>query len=444
MKRLSSIIASLLCVLALTSCLRDASPQNEYGIHTETTKMTEAVTEAVTSADTEPIVNDVPTLHKEVIKWTSRHPAPDRIIMSAEDIEAENDRMAEASDSIVDLFAFGDTVSAVELAGMIDRHKVPDEVRYDTDGTEITEDNKTCVRDRMNIGTAESFEVKKGIMTSRGNLRAIPDIKPYRKAPDNPYDSIQQTELAVGTPVLMLYTTVDGEYCFVVSHFYSGWMATEDVAESPDIDLWMSFASPERFICVTDALYRDGELLLDMGCILPLSAAGKEIYRVKVPVRTEDGTLESREIVLPRSSAIEGFLPFTYENYLNQAFKYEGTNYGWGGLDGGVDCSGFVLNVFKCFGFRLPRDTKDQNKIVGSAADVKGKSHEEIAVALDKYVPAAVYYPGHTLLYIGHDADDGKFYFIHAPQIGEKVTVTSKTDLSGMTYIGRLGELPEL
>ena len=69
--------------------------------------------------------------------------------------------------------------------------------------------------------------------------------------------------------------------------------------------------------------------------------------------------------------------------------------------------------------------------------------HADIAAQLDFSAPAAVYYPGHTLLYIGHDIDNNLYYFIHAPQIGEKVCVTTKSDLTGMTYIGRVGPSTE-
>ena len=441
----------MLCVLSLTSCLREATPiiKNETQTEQTTVSMAETDSQDTTDAvtDTEDVTEpepDEPDVEPnvEVVKWTSRHPSPTTVIMTADEIEAENRRMAEDSESLIDIFSFGDTVSAAELRSLIGRHSVPPEERYDSDGAPISKEHKEKVKERMNIGDAESFKTEHGIMTSRGNLRAVPDKMPYHKSPDNRYDSIQNTELAVGTPVLVLYTTYDSEYYFIVSGCYSGWMKTSDVALSDDIDLWMSFAAPERFVCMTDALYRDGEQSFDMGCILPLVSKGQGGYNVLSPVRNEAGKLDTRELTVPKVSAVEGYLPYTYENYLNQAFKYEGTEYGWGGLNDGVDCSGFVLNVFKCFGFRFPRDTKDQDKVVGCALDVAGQSHNYIAASLDGNVPTVVYYPGHTLLYIGFDESDGKYYFIHAPKIGERVSVTSKSDLSGMTYIGQVGEYP--
>ena len=110
--------------------------------------------------------------------------------------------------------------------------------------------------------------------------------------------------------------------------------------------------------------------------------------------------------------------------------------YSWGGLDHGVDCSGFISNVMRTFGFMLPRDTKDQQNVVGTAQDVKGKGHAEIAAVLAQTdAPTAVYTPGHVMFYLGYDAVTGQYSFIHAPQIGESVSVTTKTDLSAVTYI---------
>ena len=51
-------------------------------------------------------------------------------------------------------------------------------------------------------------------------------------------------------------------------------------------------------------------------------------------------------------------------NIKNTAIKYVGGKYVWGGttLGSGVDCSGFVQQIFKLFGVKLPRTSRDQAK----------------------------------------------------------------------------------
>jgi len=438
LKIILRLICAVLVSMCLTSCLRDAStvPYESY-IPETFTEMSENVTEIIT--DTEAPPPEVPKPHAEVMKWCSLYETSADVIMTEDLIKAENRKILNGSDAVTDIFSYPETVTADELRSLIAKYNLPGEVRYDSDGSVITEEYKNTVRLRMTVDDNGTTSVKLGIVVSRCDLRAVPDTKPYRKSVDNLYDSIQLTELAVGVPVQVLFTSFDGLYYYVVSYFYSGWVSCESVAIAADRAEWSYFAEPERFAVVTDALYAENDAKLDMGVTLPFVSNDNHYITVHVPVRLADSSLSLDELILPKTSASIGYLPYTYENYLTQAFKYEGTEYGWGGLDDGVDCSGFVSNVFKCFGFFLPRDTKDQHKIVGSAIDVSSKSHTEIASYLEHAIPTAVYYPGHTLLYIGHDAKDGKYYFIHAPQIGEKVTVTTKTDLTGMTYIGRLG-----
>ncbi|MDH3726313.1 MAG: C40 family peptidase, partial [Myxococcales bacterium] len=47
--------------------------------------------------------------------------------------------------------------------------------------------------------------------------------------------------------------------------------------------------------------------------------------------------------------------PFTRRALLTEAFSLLGAPYGWGGKDGGYDCSRFLLELFGRFGIDLPR-----------------------------------------------------------------------------------------
>ncbi len=100
---------------------------------------------------------------------------------------------------------------------------------------------------------------------------------------------------------------------------------------------------------------------------------------------------------------------------LNEAYKYLGVRYVWGGnTASGIDCSGFVKNVFETCGYRLPRLGSDQMAYgvpvpVGQlqAGDrlYFGRRTERVGVT-------------HTGLYIGNG------YFIHSSSSRHGVAVS--------------------
>ncbi len=456
-----NLVKILACVLllamslSLTSCLRDAVMSQTSGERPkETTKPsvpavkveTEIETEAETAIEVESESFDYSTIeHPEeelseaMAMWIDSYTNPNKIIMTEDEIKAENDRVLGASAQVIDILDFRGTHSAADVKTAIERHGRFSGTRYDKNGKKITAEHVDSVFANRGLDSLKSEAVAtRGIVTSRANLRAFPDDKPYRKTADNLYDSIQLTELHVGTPLWVLHESLDGEYYFVRSFNYEGWVKSCDVAVADDEELWLSLADPVEFVCVTDTKITLCTEEVDMGVKLWLVGIRNGKYEVIMPRRDLDGKLVTQAVSVDPASVSYGYLPYTYENFIIQAFKYEGTMYSWGGLDTGVDCSGFISNVMRTFGFRLPRDTKDQQSVVGTAQSMAGKTHEEIAKTLDSItVPTAVYYPGHVLFYLGKK--DGKYTFIHAPQIGEAVSVTTKASLSGMTYACSFG-----
>ena len=435
----------LISVLFLSSCLREDLPSAETTQVTyqtdefESDTTEENTTEENTTEEStmEEYPAPVPVISESARVWLDLRSDADGVVMTFEEIAEENDRVLAECDVMTDVLTVPDALSSDEIRAHIGRGHIPNLPKYDTDGSKITKEHLSGVVESMGEGSIpESVTLRRGIVTIRANLRSVPDDKPYRMSPDDPYDTIQQTELHVATPVWVIWESTDGEYFLVVSSNYSGWVKAECIALTESLEAWERFAAPESFVTVIESSVKLDATELDMGVVLPLISEDREYFTLSLPVRGEDGSLSETELKLPRSSAVKGYLDFTYENFISQAFKYEGIMYSWGGLDSGVDCSGFISNVLRTFGFRLPRDTKDQQTVVGESIEVRGKTHGEIAELLESTSgPTAVYYPGHVLFYLGRGADDGKYYFIHAPRIGEAVSVTAKTSLAGMTYI---------
>ena len=161
-------------------------------------------------------------------------------------------------------------------------------------------------------------------------------------------------------------------------------------------------------------------------------------FNVMIPSRNSNGILGTKTADIPKSSANHGYLTYTYNNVLIQAFKYLNQDYGWGGLDDGVDCSGFVANVFRSFGFMLPRNSGEQSPN-GYAALVKNDSTNPTAndcLTLRGNTPMIFGSSGHVRIYLG--TMNGTHYIIHAPSVGYQVCVIPFDGWSSLTYIAKM------
>jgi uncharacterized protein YdeI (BOF family) len=92
-------------------------------------------------------------------------------------------------------------------------------------------------------------------------------------------------------------------------------------------------------------------------------------------------------------------------------FGFLGNAYGWGGMLNSQDCSGYVRDVYRCFGLNLARNTTQQaaqpvRKYDLSSMDDKAKSE------LIKTLPLGteLLFSGHAMIYLGNEGD--KLYVI--------------------------------
>jgi cell wall-associated NlpC family hydrolase len=101
--------------------------------------------------------------------------------------------------------------------------------------------------------------------------------------------------------------------------------------------------------------------------------------------------------------------PLTRRAVLEEAFARLDRPYGWGGQDGGLDCSRFVMDVLATFGLELPRHSGRQAGSGTYAVDVSAM--EDLEERL-RFIEAAnrrgivlLHFPGHVMLYLGRDAE---------------------------------------
>lgn len=439
-------------LFCLTSCvvLRDADPPpppketvaetkkpSEHDFSPPETEKTEEMPPAEEEVVFPDVEREIPDGAREWIAWyedTYGDGSSEQVMLDAEDIRAWNQKMIDDTPAMRDMSALPETMSGQEVRDLISRYELPPDERYDRGEKPITAEMRENVKNNRALDRiGETVEVRRAIAVERSNLKGFPTEKTFHKHGDRHYDGIQETEILSGFPVGVVHESADGAFVFVLSYFYSGWIPSETVAYCTEEE-YDNFASPSDFVTVLSKTVEVGGVRFDMGAALPFVAEDAETYTVKIPRRDATTSMfYTEEATVAKTDTIRGYLDYTMENYYRQAFLYLGTFYGWGGSDGGVDCSGFVCAVFRTFGLYLPRNTGEQSRYAGMILSL---ANDPSGVLDTIHQPAAVYRPGHVMLYLGKK--DGSHYIIHAPQGGEQVgvAVLSMANLTGVSVFG--------
>jgi len=262
-------------------------------------------------------------------------------------------------------------------------------------------------------------EVRYAVVTKHCNMRILPTEDGLFDEPDDRYyDDLQDTTLEVGEPVAVFHTSKDGNFYFVEMHNYQGWIGKENLAFCSKAE-WLKFLAPDKFLMVIDPSYnmkvKGQDLYYQMSARIPYQKITDNGYTVTVPTRTNKGQLKTLSVNIPKDKALyEGYLPYTQNNIIRQAFKYYGHVYGWGGLLCSVDCSGLSYDLFRTMGLYLPRNAGDQATTAGIGTDVNSFTREQRLEALSKLAPGSTIHlrRSHMMIYLG--MVDGVPYVIHS------------------------------
>lgn len=360
----------------------------------------------------------------------------DKIILTKEQISQYNDEIKKKADMMYDIYNIH-SLSEEEIFQYINTYNLPALPKYYGDIT-LTESNTKSILDNRNMSQIYSQkQITKGIIVKRANLRSFPtDISFYDKKTNQDYDRLQETELHVNTPVLVIHESKDDIWNFVISPFYIGWTKKENIALATENDFEF-FIGNDNFGIITESILEIENTLLDMSVRLPYMSTTQEGYNFILPQKGSNNYVEKKQVIIPRDKAHIGYLPYTKKNVYIQAFKYEGVKYSWGGKDIGVDCSSYVSNIYRSFGFMLPRNTSNQNESVGKTVLLTGKTpNQKLEIIKQKY-PVLLYQSGHVMLYLGEI--ENKNYMIHASGTEMKVTMTELTKNS--KYIDSINKI---
>ena len=366
--------------------------------------------------------------------WIKMLSDSDNIIMSANEISNFNEAIRrDVPGSVLDLQTYPESLSRTQLYPRLDQ-AFPNEPSYIGDQI-VAPVFWSELQKQINLESVEETNpVQYGFAVRHSNLKIFPTASVIGDEPGDPgFDLFQNSSVLAAEPLLILHQSKDLQWYFVQINNCSGWLPAIDVAIS-DRKTWLEYQDEKNFLVVTaNHLKLDAdpiapeisELELSMGCKLPLVAATESSatqdmrvdhgnYLIKVPIRNMAGQLELKIAALPISNdVVEGYMPYTRANILRQAFKMQGDRYCWGGMLNGRDCSSLVMELYRCFGFSLARNSEAQAISTGKTMSFENLDRAERENIMNQIMPGAVlHFPGHEMLYLGQE--DGRYYVIDA------------------------------
>ena len=320
-------------------------------------------------------------------------------------------------------------------------------IHYDKDGNyyatkEEIWDNilNPIIENAADPAATESDPVRYAICTTRTTMMTVPSDEPLWEDYTADYQDKDNGNnfvhpIRVNEPLLVLSTSADGKYCLAYSIGLCDWVRTEDIAFCEDKEEWLSafdLPSEKTLVVYADKIYTEmsvsapetSKVLLTMGTCLELADeaeyADKPVINrwaynnhvVWLPVRSEDGSYKKVLALIGENRKVsEGFLPLTTRNILSVALNFLGDTYGWGGMIESEDCSGFMRDVYKCFGLELAKNTSWQAAMPVYKQSLSGMETDEKAEYIRSLPAGAILvFSGHEMMYLGEE--NGKLYVI--------------------------------
>lgn len=343
--------------------------------------------------------------------WIENNTEGDNLILDAEGVEAFNKAIRKASPTVIDLAAYPETMRARALKNRLTNFEALDEDLY-LRGNKVSDNYKGILRRLVNASAvAGDVKVRYAVVVRRTNMRNLPTGEGlFYFAADKDFDALQETALDPCEPVAVLHTSENGQFHYVQSVNYSGWVSTYDLAFT-DRSTWMQYVAPKRFVVVVGKSVKlktwNETVEYQQGSRIPLNHADEAGYVLSVAGRGKDGDLDRVKVKVAKNVALnEGYLPYTSNNILRSAFKFYGMPYGWGGLKNSVDCSSLLYNAYRTVGIYLPRNADEQENSAGVHIKLDKMDDAARLAAIKKLTPGAgLYMDNHCMLYLGKSND---------------------------------------
>ncbi len=262
------------------------------------------------------------------------------------------------------------------------------------------------------------------------------------------------------TPVAVLHASADGAWYYVRSEYTYAWIPAVNVAFGEPSRI-RTVSEPKDFVISLPhkvSVFADREfrtLVTEMyqGARLPLlekSAAG---YRVLVPYRRFDGSLDTGEgWIQPDADVSVGYQPYTQANVIRTMFRLLNRPYGWHDSCNERDCCGIVRTVLRTFGIITPRGTTHELHCSDHVHAFPKDTPKDVKYKyLSTCEPGITMcgFSGHIVMYLGEV--NGNHFVIHSngysyhDKDGTEIRIgrvgICDTEIEGGSYIGDYTEL---
>ena len=347
--------------------------------------------------------------------WISRHPSPDVLVLTGDQIDGLNRHIEKDLKTVVDITRIPMPYSGRDLAADLrkDIDRLRARPRYLSSGRQAPGVFYERMIEAMDMAAMRpAMDPEYGVVVRFSDQRILPTLEPLYGDPlEVDFDNLQNNTLELGTPLLLLHRTRDLKWTFVRSSTSSGWVESRHIARCSPETL-EDFIHPERFAVILRPkadIYRNpaltfSEEYVQMGVRLPLIAVEENAYQVLIPVSDSQGYLVRQQGYISKNQASEGYLPYTARNILQQAFEMINAPYGWGGMYGEQDCSRYIQQVFATVGVNFPRNSTDQAMVGKRIAEFDPDTPEGIKIrSLDEAIGGitVLYMKGHIMLFLG-------------------------------------------
>jgi len=357
--------------------------------------------------------------------WISKTDNPDKVIMSAEQIKKFNEANCKRKRILGEVLRTDNIMSGKKLSRNIlnSIKRIQREKWYTTDNMRVDNLFFEAVYRNIDLNKIpDKADVKFALTLRRTNLRVLPTDEIIMSRKNNhDFDRFQDSAIDVGQPLALLWKTIDKKWAYVKTEITPGWIHAEDIAISDNKNDIVEYSDAQEFVVATGNkidIFSDSkcENFLDsaqMGTRFPLMSSKKGYFIITFPVANRRNKLSFRKAYIPIYEDVHtGYVPYTKRNAINQSFKLLHAPYGWGGIKGERDCSRFIMDIFACFGIRMPRNSSQQARIGREIArfDRSGTQERDVLKKLPQGI-SILYMPGHIMLYLGED--NGNYYVIH-------------------------------
>jgi hypothetical protein len=253
---------------------------------------------------------------------------------------------------------------------------------------------------------------KPAIVVQGAFVRALPTIEPsfgnmHVAGQGYPFDNLEESFIALGTPIFVLQKTHDGLWYLINTPSYAGWIPSQSVGfvSSHFILQWKQHAAVVALRDNIPLEMSKHRVLTQarMGVLYPMLAEMPAKYRILIPFLNANGDAEMHALSIAKTFTKPFPWDYSAKNIAIAAAGLMGMHYGWGGLYQLRDCSATMQDLFAVFGVWLPRSSAQQARMGQLISLRNATAAQKLKIIEEKAIPffTLIHFPGHIALYIG-------------------------------------------